>query len=130
MRPLVKYCRISVGKLHDRHLVLSTFDEPLDTFLLELSNSNLRKLDRWRLIAPLKMVSIVTGGATLAALEIRLRSWRNSVSSELGARVSRMKATSAGDVTSVWMCFKLRPYCRGALGTGLLDVGDIPYPET
>lgn len=37
---------------------------------------------------------------------------------------------SAGDVTSVWMCFKLRPYCRGALGTGLLDVGEMPYPNT
>lgn len=37
---------------------------------------------------------------------------------------------SAGDVTSVCMRFKLRAYCRGALGMGLLDVGEIPYPDT
>lgn len=125
IRPLVIYCNISVGRHHDRHLVLSLFG-PLGV-LAELSRSSLRRLARWRLMAPLKIVSIVTMGVPLPALLLgRRRSCKKSVSKEFGASVSLRNEISDGEVTSVWMYFNPKVYWSGAFGSGLLAVGEMP----
>lgn len=97
IRPLVTYCNRSLVRHQDRHLMVSAEFAPGDGALFELSRRSFFRLFRCRLIAPLKIESIVTCGGALAAVP-RLRSCRNRHSREFGANVSLMKAMRDGDV--------------------------------
>ena len=125
IRPLVMKLRTSRFGIQALHRVLAEESLGLVGIPLELSSISFLRLARCRLSGPLNIASCryqsqhikknprpdgILTIVTVVPAE-RFRSWRNSVSRVLGAKVSFKKEIKAGEAASVCIFFRFRWHC-------------------